>query len=413
MKGFLYLTFLLFAITANAQETIKTMFYNLLEFPEASPANREVLLREILDEYDPDIFMICELLSDEGADLILDITLNNETEQYSRAPFVPNQSGSADLQQMVFYKSGKFNLETSEIITTPVRDINRYLLKLNTLDQTVDPVYLDLYVTHLKSSQGSENQNLRLDMVNEFTTALGSIDPNSFVIFAGDFNLYSSTEPAYIELLDETNAIVMVDPIHTLGAWNNNEDFQDIHTQSTRISSGPFGAGAGGGLDDRFDFITISENMESDPKMHYIQDTYKSFGNNGNCYNLDINNEDCNGVYSQELRDNLYNMSDHLPVVMQFETDKEFILSSPDFTTTNFITIHNTLVHSFINITISEEYTSSVTFYIYNPLGQKVLQYESKNNKNNTIDVSFLNAGLFYIKTNITNSKPLKFLKTS
>ena len=413
MKGFLYLIILLFVISVNAQETINTMFYNLLEFPEASPANREILLRDILDEYDPDIFMVCELQTEDGADLILNITLNNEGEQYARAPFEYNQSGEAGLQQMVFYKSSKFNLETSEIITTPVRDINRYLLKLNTLDQAVDPVYLDLYVTHLKSSQGSDNQNLRLEMVNEFTTALESLDPNSFVIFAGDFNLYSSTEPAYTELLDNTNAIIMVDPIHTLGAWNNNEDFQNIHTQSTRINSWPFGAGAGGGLDDRFDFITISENMESDPKMHYTQDTYKSFGNNGNCYNQDINNEDCSGIYSQELRDNLYNMSDHLPVVMQFETDKEFILSSPEFTTSKLITLHNTIAQNVINISISEEYTDSITFSIYNTLGQKVLQYESENIKNNTIDVSFLDAGLFYIKTNISNSKPLKFLKTS
>ncbi len=149
MKVILYLTFLLLTFNISAQETIKTMFYNVLEFPEASPANREILLREILDEYDPDIFMICELQNEYGADLILNSTLNNEGEQYSRAPFEFNQSGEAGLQQMVFYKSGKFNLETSEIITTPVRDINRYLLKLNTLDQAVDPIYLDLYVTHL------------------------------------------------------------------------------------------------------------------------------------------------------------------------------------------------------------------------------------------------------------------------
>ena len=92
-------------------------------------------------------------------------------------------------------------------------------------------------------------------MVTEFTNTLGDLDPNSFVLFAGDLNIYTSTEPAYIELLDPTNPIVLVDPIDTPGAWNNNEDFTAVHTQSTRTSSGPFGAGAGGGLDDRFDFI--------------------------------------------------------------------------------------------------------------------------------------------------------------
>ena len=312
---------------------------------------------------------------------------------------------------MVYYKTAKFSLETSEVIITDVRDINRYQLKLNTIDQDSDPIFLDMYVTHLKSSQGSDNQNLRLGMVTELTTFLESVDPNSYVIFAGDFNLYSSTEPAYIELLDETNAIVMVDPIHTLGAWHNNEDFQDIHTQSTRISSGPFGSGAGGGLDDRFDFITISENMESDPKMRYLDNTYKSFGNNGNCYNENINNENCTGVYSQEIRENLYNMSDHLPVIMKLETNKEFILSSPEFIASGKISIENTFVSNQLIISVSEEYLENITFTIYNSLGQKVLQYDTKNENNIIFNISFLQSGLFYIKTNLPNGAVLKFIK--
>jgi len=411
MKSILYITLFLFAFTVNAQETIKTMFYNLLEFPFANPANRSLILRDILDEYDPDIFMICELQGEAGAEEILTVSLNYQSNTYSRAEYITNQSSGSDLQQMVYFKTDKFSLETSEVTITNVRDINRYQLKLNTVDQDSDPIFLDLYVTHLKSSQGSDNQNLRLDMVTELTTHLESVDPNSFVIFAGDFNLYSSTEPAYIELLDETNAIVMVDPIHTLGAWHNNEDFQGIHTQSTRISSGPFGAGAGGGLDDRFDFITISENMESDPKMRYLDNTYKSFGNNGNCYNVSINNEDCTGVYSQETRENLYNMSDHLPVIMELETNKEFLLSSPEFVANNAISIKNTLVTNQLLLSISEEYSEKVTFAIYNSLGQKVLEYDAENENSIIFDVSFLQSGLFYIKTSITNGAVLKFMK--
>ena len=59
------------SLCANAQGTIKTMFYNLLEFPSAQPSNREQILMEILDNYEPDIFMVCELESEYGADLIL------------------------------------------------------------------------------------------------------------------------------------------------------------------------------------------------------------------------------------------------------------------------------------------------------------------------------------------------------
>ena len=138
-----------------------------------------------------------------GADEILNTSLNYNTTNYARPDFVANQSGTPGLQQLLFYREDKFLLESSEILLTPLRDINKYVLKLNTLDQASDPVLIYIYVAHLKSSQGSSNEDLRLEMVNEFTDDLENLDSNSFVLFAGDFNLYSSEEPAYQEILDD------------------------------------------------------------------------------------------------------------------------------------------------------------------------------------------------------------------
>jgi hypothetical protein len=408
MKSIFYIAFLFLSLSLTAQETINTMFYNLLDFPEASPGGRSEILRNIFSDYEPDIFMVCELQSEAGADEILNITLNYNETTYSRSEFVANQSGGGDLQQLIFFKTNKFSLESSEVITTNVRDINKYVLKLNTVDQQTDPILIHIYVTHLKSSQGSSNQNLRLDMVSEFTADLESLDPSSFVIFAGDFNLYTSSEPAYQKLLDNTNAITMVDPIDTPGSWHDNDTYQDIHTQSTRINSGPFGAGAGGGLDDRFDFITISENMTSDPKMKYITDSYKSFGNNGNCFNLDISDESCLGEFNQQLRNNLFSMSDHLPVVMQLETDKEFILNSSDFSFIEDIVIDNTLVNDILNITIQNQNASDHSFIIYNTLGQKIKEYNSSNDRYIQLNVSNLSSGLYYLKFNNSIHKFIK-----
>ena len=77
LKNILTFVFLIVSLGVNAQGTIKTMFYNLLEFPSAQPNNREQILMEILDEYEPDLFMICELESEFGADLILDTSPNS------------------------------------------------------------------------------------------------------------------------------------------------------------------------------------------------------------------------------------------------------------------------------------------------------------------------------------------------
>jgi hypothetical protein len=149
----------------------------------------------------------------------------------------------------------------------------------------------------------------------------------------------------------------------------------------------------------------------TDTNLKYVPNSYKSFGNNGNCYNLDISDETCVGQYSQSLRNNLFNMSDHLPIILQLETDKEFVLGVTDFNYNQLITLEKTFIESQLNISISEEYLDRVVFSIYNTLGQEVLQYTSNSKKNNRIDVSFLQSGLFYIKTNIPNQNVLKFIK--
>lgn len=401
------------AFFLQGQETIKTMMYNVLDFPSAYPPNRAQLLKSILDEYDPDIFMVCELQSEYGANLILNISLNSSENKYKMAPFIPSASGDFDHQQLIFYKSKKFSLEAVEAIPTAVRDINYYQLKLSTADQDTDPVLFEIFVTHLKSSTGTANKNLRLESVQEFISRLNILESDSFVIFAGDLNLYTASEPAYQELLNPDNYITMADPLGRPGSWNNNINFQDIHSQSTRISSGPFGAGAGGGLDDRFDFILISENMMTDPKLKYISETYKSLGNNGNCYDRNINDPNCEGDFSQALRDNLYYMSDHLPIVMDLETNKEIVLNTDEFNFYSSISLENTLVRENVIIHLNSNIPENISLEIYNIIGQKFLEYHSKDQQSINLDVSHFADGIYYLKTNLPNAQTFKFLKSS
>ncbi len=412
-KKLILLWLVFFTLGLSAQGTLKTMVYNILEFPSAYPYNRTQILRDILNEYEPDIFMVCELESAYGADLILDISLNSTGQKYNMAPFEPSQSGDPDHQQLVFYHKDKFSLESSHVIPTSVRDINHYQLKLDTEDQELDPVLLHIFLAHFKSSEGPANRQLRLEMAQQFTDRLETLDPNSYVILAGDLNLYSHTEPAYQKLLDPLNNILMVDPVDRPGSWHNNAEFQDLHSQSTRISSGPFGAGAGGGLDDRFDFILISENMLTDPKLKYIPGSYKSFGNNGNCYDNNINSPDCDGDFGQTLRDNLYNMSDHLPIVMDVETNKEILLSGHDFTMEIPIQLEATIVGNNLNIQLGTNVPKEICFEIFDSTGKRLLLYTSENQKNISLDVSPLAIGLYYLKSNLPNSPTFKFLKNS
>jgi len=251
---------------------------------------------------------------------------------------------------------------------------------------------------------------LRFDAVERFTNEFEDLDPNSFVIFSGDLNLYSSTEPAYVELLNPENPITLTDPISTPGAWSNNSNFQEVHTQSTRVSSGPFGAGAGGGLDDRFDFMMISENMLSNPKLRYVADTYFAYGNNGNCFNGSINEPGCGGTFSVSLREDLYNMSDHLPVVMELETSEEIvILSSNENETSNNFVVTQTLVSEYVPYQSNTD--ASLHFELYNIVGQKVTEFSVKSRENGILDVSYVANGVYFLKEISSKVAPIKILK--
>ncbi len=411
LRKFILLSFLLLFQGIIAQETIKTMFYNVFDFPSAPPANKTERLKNILQNYEPDIFMVCEIENEIGADLILNNSLNFDESLYERAPFFPNQSGDSEIQQMIYFKSSKFSLETVDVIETTVRDINRYQLKLKSEDQGSNPLFIDIYVAHLKSSQGTANQQLRLQMVTELMNYLNDVDPESYVIFAGDLNVYTASEPAYQFLLDQNNSITFKDPIDAPGSWNTNPNFAFLHTQSTRLSNGGFGGGAGGGLDDRFDFILLSENMFDNPELTYIDSSYKAFGNNGNCFDNRIDSPDCDGDFGADLRSDLYWVSDHLPVVLNLQTDR-VLATNQSITNTELIKFpdgNSTL--TYLNIQVDSSIQFEVDFKVFNVLGQKIQSIPNNGQTNYSIDISTLSQGMYYLTTTSHNNKTYKFIK--
>lgn len=402
-----------------SQTNVKTMFYNLLYYPSGDPQNREDILKDILDTYQPDIFTVCELETEVGADEILTQSIQSSRPNFARATFINNQSNqNADnqLNQMVYYNTDKFILESQVTHITYVRDIMQYTLLLKTVDQATNPIRIEYFVTHFKSSDGNANKNIRLDMANVFTAVLESLDPDAYVVFSGDFNLYTSSEPAYQEILDVTNDIVMIDPINdnsVLQSWSNDTPtYTAMHTQATRVYQ-QNGNGAYSGLDDRFDFSFISENLTTSTELFYVDGTYDAYGNNKNCYNLDISDQSCTGTYTQSLRDNLYLMSDHLPVVMELFTPQN-ILNVENYTVNYLFKIQGSnLIQNNASILINDNlYNSKLT--IYNHLGQIVKVIKTSTNNEINIDTNNLSTGLYVIRpenSKITNQ--LKFIKTN
>ena len=418
-KTLVCLVLCLFTIlNVSAQETFKVMFYNLLNYPnETAVANREDDLEFILSDYQPDLFLVCELNNITGANTILNITKTTINPNFEMATYVSNTSDDSFgdqnyLQNLLYYDSTKFILEEEIIVPTELRDFNIYKLKLNTVDQDTDPIEVYIVVCHLKASSGTFNAQLRYEMIVELDDYLSTLPENTNVLLGGDLNIYTASESSFQELLDSSNHVTFVDPANRIGSWNNNPSFVDVFTQSTRTQTGL--GGSRGGFDDRFDFILTSKDMINTANITYVPNSYQVYGNNGlsTCYNRAINSSDCaisGSQFSFEIRDALHNFSDHLPVTLSLETNAT-LLGINDFKISNNFYLEKTIINYELVIYIKSNQLLKEVIFIYNSIGQKVKKLPTNSAEIQKFDVSDLPNGLYFLGIPNQNIKPLKFI---
>lgn len=396
-----YLIFFLFVISGLstfAQSDIKVMSYNLLIYPQGEMVNRIDTLSKILEFYEPDLLLVQELKSVEGLENI-EQELNSLFGDYKAGTYIPQISNPANswrLQQNLIYNEKVFELVSEEAIVTPYRDVNYFQLRILEEDGTPSTELLHTYVTHLKSSQGFTNEQLRLSMVEVLINHIALLPPESKVVVAGDFNVYYGGEPAYELLLSTNGTNTLHDPIDMPGWAGSNFPNKEIFTQSTRLSS--LSDGSGGGIDDRFDFILLSDQlMNPNAKFVYQTESYQALGNNGTCYNQNL--IDCSTVNNVpfEMLRTLYHMSDHLPIVLNLDINET--------TTTNELqnTSENTLIEIVPNpsnaqIDLIRNGSNPIDLHIFNLQGKLMLAQKLLAQKT-TINISDLPEGLFFIQT--------------
>jgi endonuclease/exonuclease/phosphatase family metal-dependent hydrolase len=333
MKRFLlFLGLLTIAFTVQAQDTLTVMQYNLLyygintDFCTSANNSLEVkdpALRLILDEVKPDIFTVNEISSTITVHQhLLDADLNIDgSTKYMKAAQRPVAYSS--ICSMLFYNSLKLKLKKQSVAQSVVRDINMYELYYISDDLAQgDTAFVICLVAHLKAGNSSEDEATRKIMVDNTMEYLENGYQSANLLFMGDFNYYTAFEPGFQSMTNySVPALRFYDPVDRIGSWNNNDSYSDIHTQSTHTSSN--GCASTGGMDDRFDFVLISDEIRDGAShVKYIQDSYHAFGQDGNRFNGYINGSPVNSEVTQEMADALYNMSDHLPVVMKLRVDK-------------------------------------------------------------------------------------------
>ncbi len=381
------------------------MSYNVLNFPNGS--NREDTLKKVLSYYTPDLLMLQELKSGGGMDQITGSLNQLSNDYYASGTWVSQQSGNTSykLQQNIIYNTAIFGLTEERVILTLRRDINYFKLFIRdeNLPFTNDTVFLHVYVTHLKSSQGAANEIERYEMAQIMRADINSLPTNSYVLAGGDFNLYTSTEDAFQHLLTTGLTNTLVDPIGMPGNWHSSSfPNKEILTQSTRLTA--LSDGSGGGLDDRFDFVLHSTELQAgNNELSYASGTYKALGNNGTCYNTDLFNCSTVNNVPDSILLALYYCSDHLPVVFSLTSD--IILSVDESEIPQFSIYPNPAKNE---LTIAPTKNETLEVQIIDLTGgicsQEIIEGLTK------MDVSQLRAGIYFVKVEGSGAT-LKFVK--
>lgn len=354
-----------FATFGQQNADLKVMTYNLLNF-SGNDGDRVDYLKTTLQKYQPDLLVVNELVSEAGGNLILNSALNTGiVSHYSFAPFIDGY----DSDNGLFYDHSKLVLTGQEQIETSLRDISQY--DLYSIDSTgLDTAFITVFSVHLKAGSSESNAAQRAEECIELMNHLSTIPNTTNVIVCGDFNFYGSDEAGYQTLLS-SSSFSLNDPLGHHSSdyiWHNDFSYAGIHTQSTRVSI--FGGGSNGGLDDRFDFILVSDPLLTGTnKIKSIVSSYKAYGNDGNHFNSAVNYAPASEGFSEEEMNALHNFSDHLPVVLEFELFPEGVGIKA---TSKNSSIYYETVNNEVQLTLLSDFPFSSDVFIYDVFGKLI-----------------------------------------
>ena len=415
-----------FSLSASAQtQTLKVMQYNLLNYGNntgyCNTTNNNIndkneYIRTILTAYYPDILTVCEMgRSTALPNDFLRNNLNIDGKNYWMTKPGSNTNNSS-LTNCIFYNSLKLTLVHYDVAQYDTREVDVYDFKFK--NDESGSIVLTCVIAHLKAGQTNSDELKRKTMAEKTMRYLETNYRERNVLIMGDFNLYNSSEPAYLAFTNRTTYpnSYFIDPVYPYGVgyWNNNSTYKDYHTQSTH-SDNDSDCHSSGGLDDRFDFILMSENIYGGRDgIQYVSGSYNALGQDGRHFNKSVNYPQ-NYVVSQEVADALYGNSDHLPVIME-------LLISENYNTNELIDndlsydLFPNPTNDIINLRFYQNNIGKANLLLFNTIGQTVHYEDVVVNDNlfeHTINIENLPEGLYFLK--ITNAdgltKTVKIIK--
>lgn len=256
-------------------------------------------------------------------------TASGSPGDWAVAPFVDG----ADTESVCLYRTSKVTLLNGTVVvavgssSTNNQPRNTYRYDFRPVGYPAQTPQISMYSVHFKASGGSTDEARRLIEAQRIRTDAQNLPAGSKFVIGGDFNVTSSNDDSYIELIQSraNNIGRFFDPISTPGSWNNSSTYRFVHTQD------PSGAG---GMDDRYDFILVSGNLVDTSGWDYIgafgtpystttwndpNHTYRCWGNDGTSFNLALTTTG-NTMVGPTIAQALKNVSTagggHLPVLL-------------------------------------------------------------------------------------------------
>jgi len=246
---------------------------------------------------------------------------------YGRSTVITQPTYDDNIRQTLIYNTNTVSL-INEIAfgqtgsSAAARQTARF--EIRPVGYDVDARFL-IYNSHYKAGSSSSDQSRRNFEANTIRSDIDSLGNGIHAIYAGDFNMQSSSQAAYQTLLSSGNGQAF-DPINTPGNWSNNFSYRAVHTQSPHDGSDGL---VTGGIDDRYDFQLVTGEFLDNEGLSYIPGSYHAFGNNGSTYNDAVNDNGNTYPLAGSILDDLAHVSDHLPVVADYQLPARLSVDGP------------------------------------------------------------------------------------
>jgi hypothetical protein len=182
-----------------------------------------------------------------------------------------------------------------------------------------------MYVSHMKASTGQINADMRNDEAVEIRDDAATLGPDAHVIYAGDYNIQTSSETTYQTMLAPASPTfgidagaahdTLADALNPPDVWDKTSKFANLFTESAD------------NLDARFDFQLVTAPMLNQPGVQLVPGTLGPFGSNGsasyvtspsNTALADLGMAPYTPAYRTSVLNALLSTTDHLPILADY-----------------------------------------------------------------------------------------------